>query len=169
MTRIALALLLLAAFGLTAEAKAQAAKNAAYFELGGNAIAPSVNYERRFTESWAGRIGVSFVSSATSTSTSTDSDSALIVPLTVSWIGQPQSNHHLELGGGVTFATGDQQELFDDLGDDEDRFSTAFATAIVGYRYQKPGRGFQFRAAFTPVIDSGGILPWAGISFGYAW
>lgn len=165
MRRIAVTLLLtLLAFA--GEAHAQAAKNSAYFEVGGNAILPSVNYERRFHENWAGRIGASFVSSSSSGG---DSDSTLIVPLTVSWIGQPQSNHHLELGGGVTFATGDRQDLFDDLGDDDERFSTAFATAIVGYRYQKPGRGFQFRAAFTPVIDSGGVLPWAAVSFGYAW
>ena len=165
MKRVMLALLLVT-LAVAAAARAQAAKNAAFFELGGNAILPSVNYERRFTESWSGRIGASLVSSSTSGG---DGDPTLIVPLTVSWIGRPQSNHHLELGGGVTFATGDRQDLFDDLGQDDEQFSTAFATAIVGYRYQKPGRGFQFRAAFTPVIDSGGVAPWAGISFGYAW
>lgn len=144
-------------------AHAQNARNAAYLELGGSAVVPSVNYERRMTDAWYGRVGLSVVVGETET----DSDTTWIVPLTASWVSRPTSNHHLELGGGITVAAGDRQDLYD-FDDDED-FSTILATGIVGYRYQKPDGGFQFRAAFTPVVGSGVAAPWAGVSFGYAW
>lgn len=151
---------------------AQETNNAVYFELGGSAIVPSFNYERRLTEQWFGRIGLTVVTGETTTSIGeTESDTTFIVPLTGSWVSRPEMNHHLELGGGVTIAGGDRQNLFefgDDDGDEEN-FSTAFVTGIVGYRYQKPEGGFQFRAAFTPVAGGGDFLPWAGVSFGYAW
>lgn len=152
-------------------AEAQETNNAVYFELGGSAIVPSFNYERRLTEQWFGRIGLTVVTGeSVGSSGESESDTTFIVPLTGSWVSRPEMNHHLELGGGVTIAGGDRQDLFD-FGDDaaEENFSTAFVTGIVGYRYQKPEGGFQFRAAFTPVAGGGDFLPWAGVSFGYAW
>lgn len=149
---------------LLAIAGAAHAQNAAYLEVGGSAIAPSINYERRFTESWAGRIGISAAIE--------DSDderlSTLILPLTVSWISHPQGNHHLEAGGGVTILVGDEQNISWPFGDEED-FSSTFVTGLVGYRYQKPDGGFVFRSTFTPAAGSGEVLPWFGVSFGYAW
>jgi hypothetical protein len=145
-------------------AHAQAARDAAYVEIGGSAVVPSVNYERRLNERWAGRIGLSFVTGESSGGR----DTTVVVPLTVSWISHPASNHHLELGGGITIARGDRQDLYD-IGDDDQKFSAVLATGIIGYRYQKPGRGFQFRSALTPVVTGGEVLPWFGVSFGYAW
>ena len=164
----ALRALLLLAFAIVVvpETAAQA-RNAAYFELGGSAIVPSVNYERRLSQNWFGRIGASVVTGESEGDS--DSDTTFIIPLTGSWVNRPASNHHLELGGGLTIAAGDRQDLFE-FGDDEDEsFSTAFITGIAGYRYQKPDGGFQFRAVFTPVAGGGDFLPWAGVSFGYAW
>lgn len=145
-------------------AYAQQARNAAYFELGGNAVVPSFNYERRFDERWFGRVGFSFVEGETVE----DTERTFIVPLTASWITHPDSNHHFEAGGGVTIASGDRQELFE-VSDDDETFSSAFATGIIGYRYQRPDGGFQFRSTLVPVIGGGDFLPWFGISFGYAW
>lgn len=144
--------------------RAQEARNAAYFELGGSAVVPSINYERRVGERWFGRAGLSWVVGESEE----DTDTTFVVPLTASWVSHPQSNHHFEAGGGVTIAGGDRQELFDDLDTDEE-FSTAFATGIAGYRYHRPDGGFQFRAVVTPAIGGGDFLPWAGVSFGYAW
>ena len=143
---------------------AQSAQNAAYGEIGGSGIIPTVNYERRFNERWYGRVGLGVAF----TYTEDDSDAAFAIPLTTSWVNRPESKHHLELGGGLTLVAGDRQELFD-YGDDDEEFSTLSITGIVGYRYQKPDGGFLFRAAFTPVAGGGYILPWAGVSFGYAW
>ncbi|HUP66016.1 MAG TPA: hypothetical protein VM557_12140 [Thermoanaerobaculia bacterium] len=158
---VVVALILL---GAPADGLAQSARNAAYLELGGSAIGLSLNYERRFNERWAGRAGFSVVTGETSE----DTETTLLFPLTASWLSHPASSHHMELGGGVTIVTGDSQDFFESFDDDVKRTS-AFATGIIGYRYQKPGRGFQFRAMATPVAVSGDFGIWAGISLGYAW
>jgi hypothetical protein len=139
-------------------------RHAAYFELGGSAIAPSVNYERRLNENWYGRVGFSFITGETSE----DTESTFIVPLTASWVSRPGANHHLEAGGGLTLIAGDSQDFYETLDDDE-KFSAVVVTGIFGYRYQRPDGGFQFRSGLTPVIAEGGIYPWFHVSFGYAW
>lgn len=160
--RTLMLIFILPTFGLGLQAGAQEARNAVYFELGGSAIVPSVNYERRVNESWFGRIGASVVVGETSLG----SDTTFVIPLTASWVNRPAASHHLELGGGITIAAGDRQDLFETY---EGTFSSVFVTGIVGYRYQKPAGGFQFRAVLTPVAGGGDFLPWGGVSFGYAW
>lgn len=164
MTSRILLLAALLALAAAPAALAQTSRNAVYFELGGSAVIPSLNYERRVTDVWFGRAGASVV---TSESSAGDDDTTYVVPLTASYVRSPGASHHLELGGGVTFSFGDRQDLFDN--DDGEQFSTAVLTGIVGYRYQKPDGGFQFRAVFTPVAGAGDLEPWAGVSFGYAW
>ena len=158
-------LLLLAVLAAAPDSSAQEARNAVHFELGGSAIVPSFNYERRLNANWFGRIGASVVVGETED----DSDTTFVVPLTASHVTRQAANHHLELGGGLTIAAGDRQDLYDFGDDDEEKFSAVFLTGIAGYRYQKPQGGFQFRAVFTPIIGGGDFLPWAGVSFGYAW
>lgn len=146
------------------ELRGQSVRNAAHFELGGSAIVPSINYERRFNDRWWGRAGFSLIAGESSGGTNT----TFIFPLTVSSVSHPLSRHHLELGGGVTLITGDRQDLF--LGnDDEGSFSSALATGIAGYRYQKPDGGFQLRGVVTPVAGAGIFEFWLGVSLGYAW
>jgi hypothetical protein len=146
------------------EAHAQPSRNAAYFELGGSAVGASFNYERRLGDKWLGRAGLSWVTG----DSGDDTDTTFLVPLTVSTLTRPASSHHLELGGGITVIAGDRQDLWGAFDDDE-KVSTALLTGIIGYRYQKPAGGFQFRAAFTPLLGEEGFAPWAGVSFGYAW
>ena len=164
MKRSALLLLML----ISLPSLAQDAQNVAYGELFGSGIAPTFNYERRFNERWFGRVGAGFVFSETSSDAGTDSDLTFVLPLTASWITHPLGNHHFEAGGGVTFITGDSQDLYFDEDEEED-ISGAYLTGIAGYRFQKPGNGFVFRATFTPIAGSGEFLPWAGVSFGYGW
>jgi hypothetical protein len=141
----------------------QESHHAAYLELGGNAVVPSINYERRADDNWYGRVGLSLVRGESADRTAT----TFIIPVTASWVSRPTANHHLEVGGGLTLAAGDRQDLYGVSGDD--KYSALLATGIVGYRYQKPSGGFQFRAALTPVVGSGIAAPWVGVSFGYAW
>jgi hypothetical protein len=157
-THAALFLLLLASFPLAAQSR-----NAAYIEVAGNAVVPSVNYERHFAERWYGRVGLAVVIGRESDG---DEDVTFAVPLMIGGYSHPHGNHHFETAGGVTFVTGDSQDLWDE-GDEE--ISNLVGTATIGYRYQKPGRGFVFRAGFTPIFDGADVLPWAGVSFGYAW
>ena len=84
----------------------------------------------------------------------------------VNFLTNPQSKHHLELGGGFLLVSGETSDWASNVDDD---FSTVIGTATVGYRYQRPGRGFVFRAGFTPLFDTSEFLPWAGVSFGYGW
>lgn len=152
----------------SADARSQgvpaASRHAVYLELGGSAVVPSINYERRFAGRWHGRAGFSVVTGETSE----DSDTTFVIPLTLSSVSRPDSNHHLELGGGLTFVTGDSQDLWETVDDDE-KVSNVLLTGIGGYRYQKPEGKFQFRAVLTPLIGSGGAAPWFGVSFGYGW
>ena len=158
-------LVLLVTLFLCLPAAAQEARNGAYFELGGSAIIPSFNYERRFNNGLLGRAGVSVITGESESDP--DTDTTFVFPLTLSGLTHRAGNHHFEYGGGVTIAAGDRQDLWDSS-DDED-FSTLFVTGIAGYRYQKPGRGVIFRATFTPIVGGGDFLPWVGLSIGYGW
>lgn len=157
--RIATILFFLA---VTAGASAQS-RNVAYLELGGNGIIPTINYERQLSERLFGRIGFSFVASSESDG---DEDLTFVVPVAVNYLTHPAGNHHLEAGAGLTWIVGDAQDLWDQ---DDDEISNLAGTTNFGYRYQKPGRGFVFRAGLTPIIFDGGIAPWAGLSAGYRW
>lgn len=141
-----------------------AQRNVAYFELGGNGIIPSFNYERQLSERLYGRVGFSFVVGEEADG---DTDQTYIFPLMVNYLTHPAGNHHFEAGAGATWITGDSQDLYDN--DDDEELSNLVGTLTIGYRYQKPARGFVFRAGFTPVFDTGGVLPWGGVSFGYRW
>lgn len=156
-----LAALLLAV--LAATSVAAQARNAAYIELFGNGIIPTVNYERQFHDTWHWRAGFSIASSEDSGG---DDDVTYVFPVLVGAITNPAGNHHFEGEGGLLFVTGDSQDLFDE---NDEKISNVAGTVTLGYRYQKPGRGFVFRAGFTPVFTSDGVLPWAGVSFGYRW
>jgi len=135
-----------------------------YGEIGGNGLALTVNYERRFSPSIAGRVGFSYVT--THEEPSGDEDSAVIVPLMVNYLTNPAGAHHFELGAGITVAAGDTSGWASDI---DEEFSTVVGTGTIGYRFQRPGRGFVFRAGLTPFFDGDGITPWAGVSFGYGW
>ena len=150
---------------VTAGVDAQLARNGAYFELGGSGVIPTFNYERRVTDLWFGRVGASVVRGESEG----DTDTTYVFPLTLSRVSRPASNHHLELGGGLTLAVGDAQDFYDIGEDGDESHSAVVLTGLAGYRYQRPGRGFQFRAVFTPVFGAGDLLPWGGLSIGYAW
>lgn len=157
--RITLAVLVLT---IAASAAAQS-RNVVYVEIGGNAIIPSVNYERQLTERLFGRVGLGVV---TGEENDGDDDITFVVPVMVNYLTHPAGNHHFEAGAGLSLITGDSQDLFDE---EDESISNVVVTATLGYRYQKPSRGFVFRAGFTPVFDDSDVLPWLGVSFGYRW
>jgi hypothetical protein len=148
---------------LTGSLAAQS-RNVAYLEVAGNGILPTANYERQLSERWYGRIGLGLVAATSDV----DSDVTFIVPLMVNYLTNPAGVHHLEAGAGLTIVAGDSQDLYWD-DEEEEQISNAVGTATLGYRYQKPARGFVFRAGVTPLFDGSEILPWAGVSFGYRW
>ncbi|MBI1929742.1 hypothetical protein HYR99_36520 [Candidatus Poribacteria bacterium] len=121
------------------------ANNSFYLEGGGNAIIVSINYDRLFGESFAGRVGLGGF------------EEAILVPITISYL-LGSGAHKLELGTGLLFGS-------------EGYESGVIWTGIVGYRYQPKKRGSIFRVGFTPFFDPeelDELLPWIGISFGVA-
>ncbi len=123
-------------------------KHAIYIELLGNGLVYSVNYDHKFGTDWSGRIGVGFAAG--------DSDWFGTMPILVNYL-LGEGNTRLELGAGVLLGGGS------DSGDSD---SDVFGTLTVAYR-KETANGTFFKAAFTPIFDGHGFLPWFGISFGY--
>lgn len=138
-------------------------REAAYAEVGGSGIIPTANYERYFTDTFAAHVGLGIVSVESDIG---DEGWAVSVPMVGSWISHPRSNHHLEAGGGALVILGESDSV---SAIDDDSFSNFGVTGLLGYRYQKPGRGFLFRATYTPVYSDGEFTNFGGLSFGYAW
>ncbi|HEX8410963.1 MAG TPA: hypothetical protein VF883_19010 [Thermoanaerobaculia bacterium] len=161
--RLFLPFLLLSVLAVPAFAQ-QPPRNAAYVEIGGNGIIPTINYERRFSDRFAGRIGFSIV---TSEESGGEEDVTFAIPVMANFISHPRLNHHFEAGGGVLFVVGDEQDF--SIGNDGEEIANVALTGLAGYRFQRPGRGFVFRAGITPFYFDGDFAPWAGVSFGYGW
>jgi hypothetical protein len=159
---LALALALTAAGSAAAQDAAgpRVASNTFFVELGGNALAYSLNYERFFTPKLGLRVGGMYLRADDDAGESLD---VALVPVMATYLLGP-GNGHFEIGGGLGLATAS----FEDADIGNDRGSEIYGTATFGYRYQKPTGGVIFRAGFTPLIGSGGVLPWAGVSVGYA-
>jgi hypothetical protein len=138
------------------------ASNTFFVELGGNALAYSLNYERFFTSQLGVRVGGMFLRGS-DTDTGGSINIGLFPVMATYLLGK--GNSHFETGAGIGFATAalSDSDLGGDWGD-----STVYGTATFGYRYQKPEGGVIFRAGFTPVYAGGTLLPWAGIGVGYA-
>jgi hypothetical protein len=163
-TALALALGLAAAGSAAAQDTAagpRVASNTFFVELGGNAAVYSLNYERFFTPKIGIRIGGMYLRA--------DDDiggevGVGLIPVMATYL-LGQGNSHFETGAGIGFATAgvSDTDLGEDWGD-----SAVYGTATFGYRYQKPEGGVIFRAGFTPLFADGTLVPWAGISVGYA-
>jgi SpoU rRNA methylase family enzyme len=166
-----------AAFALTAAAGTAAAqspvptaRNAAYFELGGNALLYSVNYDRRLNNTWTGRAGFMIFSAE-----GTDQDtgervevSIAIIPVMMNAL-LGRGTHRLELGAGPLFGIGGGQVEDPEVGDVEEFSAAGLAgvTTTFGYRRQPLDGGFVFRASLNPFY-SGSPQLWAGLSAGWS-
>jgi hypothetical protein len=154
----------------TAQEAVVSARNAVYLELGGNGIAYSVNYDRRFGNVWTGRAGfMIFEASGIDESTGNEVDvSIAIIPVMANAL-VGKGTHRLELGIGPLFAMagGDIEDA--NVGEVDEFSSAGLAgvTGTFGYRRQPADGGFVFRASLVPFY-SGRPQLWAGLSFGWA-
>ena len=121
-----------------------------YFELGGNGLAFTLNYEKYLTHNLGLRVG------------------GMIAPLTkLTFFGTVMANVlwskgplGVETGLGLMIVAGE-------LTIDESSSNTIGLTGTLGLRFQdKPG-GIVLRLGFTPIMARGGIKPWFGASIGY--
>jgi hypothetical protein len=143
-----------------AAAGPRVASNTFFVELGGNAVAYSLNYERFFTPRIALRVGGMFLRGEADDGTSA---TVGLFPVMATYL-LGAGNSHFETGAGIGLATAgvSDTDIGGDWGD-----SAVYGTATFGYRYQKPEGGVIFRAGFTPIYASGTLLPWIGVSVGY--
>ncbi|HLL46985.1 MAG TPA: hypothetical protein VK399_09745 [Longimicrobiaceae bacterium] len=137
-------------------ARAQApARNSVYVELLGNGVLYSMNYDRKFSDHVSGRVGLMALGAA-------------LVPVMGNYLAG-NGNHRLELGAGPLLIFAPDELKLDEAEELESTSDFAVAgTATLGYRYQPVYGGFVFRIGFTPVFGEGGVFPWVGASFGYA-
>lgn len=146
------------------------AKNAVYLDILGNGGWYSLNYERILYSQ--NKLNLAFSSGLSINHFKDFNDRFnpdLSLPLSLnSFYGK---NHHLEVGIGTTFASVVRA--------DEDYYAERLLninlTMTLGYRYQRPGGGFLFRVAYTPLIpvyrqttETGEFKNWASVSFGYS-
>ena len=136
--------------------------NNIYAEALGSGLVYTLNYERLLSQSFGLRLGFGYLPvSATKTNGTTVHESATSAPLTLSWFPFGASSSKLEIGAGFSYV---------DLTKSVRGFpqgSTIGYAGIVGYRYEEEDGGFLFRAAFTPIILTGGFYAWGGVSLGF--
>lgn len=141
------------------------ALNAVFVEFGGNGLVYSINYERFLSQDFSLRAGVGYLSLGSSEFDGGSSASLTTVPLMANYLGVGRYNHRLELGGGVVLMHMSAR-TYDGIGSDFGSGFLAAATGCIGYRYAPLDGGFNFKAGFTPLLSSFGLLPLAGVSFG---
>ncbi|CAN5804259.1 hypothetical protein BH11MYX4_BH11MYX4_66920 [soil metagenome] len=149
-------------------AEARTASNVVFGEALGNGLLYSVNYERIFDALPIGlRAGASYFTYPVSSYGRSGNLKLATFPLVASYyVGTPR--HKLQLGLGATI-------LY--LGVSSDSTGTKFegersgfgvaGTAVIGYRYLPPERGFSFGVGFTPLLRTSSFLPWGGANAGY--
>lgn len=163
--------LTLSLLAFTANPRAEEAANTIHFELLGNGILYSINYDRLINHNFSARVGYMYLSAEATSSDPNDPTkvtfSMSLIPVTASYLMGP-GNHRLELGGGpvIAFVSADINDGVQGISGS----GLASIVGIIGYRYQPMDGGFNFRAALTPHYVPNGdthFLPWGGISLGY--
>ena len=125
-----------------------------YVELLGSGLAVSANFDSRFNGSkgFGYRLGLGVVPLKSST--------VLTIPLGVNAI----------LGSGPSYFEAEATATI--LTTTTGKFngksvSPIFIYPHVGYRYTKPSKSFIGRICAGPMFYGGGVIPYAGLSFGY--
>jgi len=165
-------LIAIAILSCTISAAMAQANKSVFFEIGGNGLGFSANFDSRFTKSEKGfgfRAGVGFLPP-------THSETDIIYPSTPFMLTVPLAINHLagkapnyfESGIGITYVytSGNVSSEFWGYSEDATGSSLAFVPS-VGYRHAKTGKAFQWRAVISPVIGQGGATFWMGLSLGY--
>jgi len=122
----------------------------------------SLNYERKI-----GLFGVRVGASYLSISADDQEDGCFFcarlfaVPIAVSFLGLGAGSHALEIGAAVTLV---YLEGTTEIAEADG--VTAFASGLVGYRFQGPGSGLQFRVGASVLAGTGGAVPWPYLSLG---
>lgn len=134
------------------EAETFTARNALYVEFGGNSGRYAVNYGRIIHQKEKLKLNVSAGFSMWRHGTRRSDYWLPVVPMEIlAFWGR--SNHHLEIGTGVTSILEPSPTTDPVTSEIDDQIVYSAAVIFrVGYRYQKPEGGFFFRAGYTPYF-----------------
>jgi hypothetical protein len=136
------------------------AKNAVYFEFGGQGILYSLNYERRIAQYASLRLGFT----AWRTRSSTTRSGFTGFPIMINFLtGKRNSNFEAGVGlvpaiVGVGISNG--------IVSGSDKSTLVLLTGTFGYRYQPLKGGFLFRIGLNPIISREKAIILPGISLG---
>lgn len=144
-----------------------------FFELGGNGLGFSANFDSRFSKAEKGfgfRAGIGFIPALN------QGDADILFPSTPALLTIPFAINHLagnapnyfESALGLTYVHVSGTVSSDFWGYSEDVTGSAVAfVPSIGYRFARSGKGFQGRIFISPIIGSGGAAFWGGLSAGY--
>ena len=146
-----------------------AQSNTIYFELLGNGLVYSLNYDRMVTEKIsvrAGYGGLTVSQMTISSGTIVNEDIKItLIPVLANYL-RGEGNHKLEMGAGIVLVSLDYTGNVADV-----NFSLAADGAIptgnFGYRYQKPEGGFFFKASLCPFFAETMVTS-VGLGLGYS-
>lgn len=151
-----------------------AQKNTVYFELGGNGLIGSFNYEIQISREpgLSGHVGVGYLPEMWN-------DPALVLPIGFFYLEPLKKSNYLEFGLGGTVITSFTSSPcgFSFFGQCDEPSETGANTLLIpsfGYRkYFGKDTSWMWKITFTPVVgeffkDESNLLfaPWAGFSFG---
>lgn len=134
----------------------EAAKNNFYFELGGNGIFYSINYDRLLLNSFSSRIGFMHIEFEFGPNFGNRRDQVTAIPIILNYLYGSGKNK-IEIGTGIVIYC--QDNNWKEAG--------VQPALTLGYRYQPQPKGLIFRIGYTPIISKEEILSWAGISIGF--
>lgn len=133
-----------------------------YFEVGGNAVFASLNYDLIFDSKYGVRIGISpgllFIDS--STDNNKEDYNYDLTALISAFKLYGSASHKVETGLGALFGEA--------ITPRENKYPAVPALFLnFGYRFSTTKeKGLSFRLMFTPSINKNGITPWCGASIG---
>lgn len=127
-----------------------------YFEMFGSGFFYSLNYDRMFSNSVGGRIGVMYFPAGS------QNETHFMLPIMVNYL-VGASSHKMEMSAGL-LAILSSTEIGDVYGSGQG--AGVIGTLFYGYRYQPQNRGFLFRIGLTPMFSKRRTLLWGGMSLG---
>ncbi len=127
-------------------------ENVIFFEVGGNGLGASINYERFLKENVGVRVGFGTLVTF-----------GISVPVMLNYyVGK--ENNKLELGGGlIYFGEGIKDSFFGDKG-------AILLGLTIGLRHQKQFRGLVIRVSLTPLYNTNlnKAILYGGLSLGFS-
>ena len=148
-----------------------AQSNTIYFELLGNGLAYSLNYDRMVTDKISVRAGYGGLTVSqmradpTGFGIITEDVKITMIPVLANYL-RGEGKHKLEMGGGIVLvsiaSTVNAADVNFKLAADG-----AIPTGNFGYRYQKSEGGFFFKASLCPFFAETMVTS-VGLGFGYS-